>query len=152
LLLGAVRSIPPAPPSAALPLTRRNGGYRRSDPHVKRNPAWVPRGGHSPPCRDAGGRRGTRDNCAVISDGVRSMGRNERTSVGSIDRSYAAKDADGLWAGAGHSPRWVRIFAITVCRSMKAMIRVAPPHWGHTRGSASYTGLISRAHARSHSR
>ena len=29
--------------------------------------------------------------------------------------------------------------------SIKAMIRIAPPHRGHTRGSASYTFLINSA-------
>jgi len=32
--------------------------------------------------------------------------------------------------------------------SIHAMIRMAPAHLGHTRGSTSYTCLMSRAHAR----
>jgi len=45
--------------------------------------------------------------------------------------------AGGLCACEGHRPRWVRIISMTAAWSMKAMIRMGPPHWGHSRGSAS---------------
>lgn len=50
---------------------------------------------------------------------------------------YAALEAGGLWACAGHRPRWVRIFSMAAAWSMKAMIRVEPPHRGQSGGSAS---------------
>jgi len=56
--------------------------------------------------------------------------------VESGERGYAAttwcsesgngSPAGGLWARAGQSPRWVRIFSMTAGCSMKAMIRMAP--------------------------
>ena len=50
--------------------------------------------------------------------------------------TYAAMDSVGLWAWAGHRPRWVRIFSMTAACSMKAMIRMGPPHCGWSNGSA----------------
>ena len=51
----------------------------------------------------------------------------------------------GEGEGFGHSPRWVRIFSMTSLWSMKAMMRIAPPHRVHNSGSASYTFLINSA-------
>lgn len=56
--------------------------------------------------------------------------------------------AGGLWMWVGQSPRCVRIFSMTSGCSIHAMIRLAPAHWGHTRGSTSNTCVMSRAHAR----
>ena len=66
-----------------------------------------------------------------------------------VQLDYAAMErTGGLCAVAGQRPRWVRIFSITSGCSMNAMIRIAPAHRGHTRGSTSYTCLINRAQAR----
>ena len=106
-------------------------------------PAWAPTGatGHATNVQS------TRMECAP---------ENERWSIGSSGRSYAARDAGGLGAGAGQSPRWVRIISITGGCSMKASSRAQPsgdyphcsPALGTHKGSASYMCLMSRAHAR----
>ena len=67
---------------------------------------------------------------------------------GALHDHAARKWAGGLWAGAGYTPRCVRIFAMTSGCSMNARIRMVPAQRGQTSGSTSYTCLISRAQAR----
>jgi hypothetical protein len=45
--------------------------------------------------------------------------------------------AGGLWAAAGQSPRWARIFSMTSGCSMNAMMRIGAAHRGHISGSTS---------------
>jgi len=66
--------------------------------------------------------------------------------LGKWSAAYAAMDAGGPRAGVWRNPRWIRIFSMTSSCSMDAIIRLAPQDWGHSRGSASKTCLISRAH------
>jgi hypothetical protein len=60
----------------------------------------------------------------------------------------AALARGGPCERGSQSPRWVRIFSMTSARSMKASIRIPPPHRGQTSGSTSYTCLVRCAHSR----
>jgi hypothetical protein len=61
-------------------------------------------------------------------------GRSDDAARRVILSGSAAMDSGGPWARPGQSPRWVRIFSMTSGCSMKAMMRMGPPHWGHSKG------------------
>ena len=67
------------------------------------------------------------------------VGWSLRTSV------EAAAASGGLWENPGHSPKGDRILSMTAGWSMKATIRIGPPHRGHRRGSTASTGRMSWA-------
>lgn len=101
------------------------------------------RGGIHPGSTDHAGRAAEID---VAADAAPSNSDPALQSAGIALSGYAAIESGGLCACAGHRPRWVRIFSMTAGCLMKAMIRIGPPDWGHSRGWASYTYLINRAH------
>ena len=63
----------------------------------------------------------------------------EENRVGLCLRSSveAAAASGGLREDPGQRPKWNRISSMISGWSMKAIIRIDPPHRGHSRGSAS---------------
>lgn len=69
---------------------------------------------------------------------------DESTSIGWTGRSYAPQDAGGLRVGAGHSPRWVRIFAIPAgCSGIYQGVPVSAEELAHE-GRGTGRTLASR--------
>lgn len=55
--------------------------------------------------------------------------------------------AGAIWGGAVSSPRWTMMSRTVGPSVMKAMMRIAPPQWGHTSGKTSQMRASSSAQA-----